>query len=225
QPRGEPGHGLARSRPLGARGRAILGRGPAFAALRPRARRAGERALPGRTPGALGARDLPVERLRARDRDQKVFHGRVDGAGVSRQRAARESAAGVDLAGGAGGAAWRADRRCADGPLARRRAPVNESPLVAADPRELVREERAGGRLHVDRGLPFLCLFRDDGSPRARATAEIASAMPAYAVLADADQERQLERHVHAACDKLGGFFLVELLEGDAQGELGVWLG
>ncbi len=102
---------------------------------------------------------------------------------------------------------------------------MNESPLVAADPRELVREERAGGRLHVDRGLPFLCLFRDDGSSRARATAEIASAMPAYAVLADADQERQLERHVHAACDKLGGFFLVELLEGDAQGELGVWLG
>ncbi len=79
-----------------------------------------------------------------------------------------------------------------------------------------------GGALHIDRLLPFLCIYRQDPSRRDQGTSRLVMSEASYLVdrsgtSYNSGLNRLVERIAHTVADRLGSFLIVEIWAGDDQ--------
>ncbi len=89
-----------------------------------------------------------------------------------------------------------------------------------AENRQIRRTLPAGGRLHIDRQLPFLCLYRRPVDRADPGTSELVSSEPAFLIAPGDSRFRSglaklVRRIVAQMADEFGAFLLVEIWAGE----------
>src|SRR5690606_36270179 len=146
------------------------------------ARRAREREIPGRALLAVHSSDVSRKGVRPRDRVQEVLHGRMERRAGPRAGRHDPPRAGIGRAGTARGT----------GAIVSRHQPTAEpvpDDLTAAVVARLEGDLRVwrrlpgGGRLSIDRRLPFLCVHRlPPGGGGDAGTQELVTGESAYLI-------------------------------------------